>query len=200
MAKTTPETEIQVIQRLINNDAVAFRALYEQYQGKLFLFAFSLIKSKIEAEEIVQEVFIRIWEKRNTLNPDKSFKAYLLTITKNLVFDKLKKAARDRALQEKIYKNIQQLEKIGANELLEKELQRLHQQAIERLSPRKKTIFLMSREEELTYEQIAQKLGISVHTVRNQMTDSLTTIREFLSNHPDIACLIIASLSSLKNI
>lgn len=190
-----PDIEKELLNQLLNGDVWAFREIYESYQGKVFLFALRLTKTKVDAEEVVQEVFVKLWEKRSGIQIEKNFNAYILTITRNLVLDKLKKAARDKKIQQKIYHNMQELQKVNANALIEKEIARLHRQAVDRLSPRKKAIYMLSREEELTYEEIAQKLGISVNTVRNQMSDALHSIREFLSQHPDLACVFIASLT-----
>lgn len=190
--------DIDLLHQMVQDDAKAFREIYERYQEKVYLFAFRLTKSGTEAEEVVQEVFVKLWEKRSGIKIEKNFKAYILTITRNLIFDRLKKAARDKDIRQRIYRNMEQLQNAGVNQLIEKELDRLHMQAVERLSPRKKTVYLLSREEEMTYEQIAEKLGISVHTVRNQMADSLNSIREFISRHPDISCILLASWLGAK--
>ncbi|MDE3214356.1 MAG: RNA polymerase sigma-70 factor [Bacteroidota bacterium] len=190
--------ELELLEQLIKGDAESFRQIYEFYQGRVFLFAFRLTKSKSEAEEVVQEVFVKLWERREKIKIEKNFNAYLLTITKNLVIDNLKKASRDRNLQAKIYKNIQSLQDHSVDELIKKELERLQRQAIAKLSPRMRQVFLLSREEELTYEEIANRLGVSRNTVRNQVSEALKTIREFLADHPDIACVIVASMVSAK--
>lgn len=193
MAYSLPD-ELELVQQLIAGDADSFRKIYECYQGKVFLFALRLTKSKSAAEEAVQEVFVRIWEKREKIKIEKSFNAYILTITKNLILDGLKKAAHDKTIQQKIYQNIQALQNSSVDQLIEKELARLHQQAVDRLSPQKKIVFLLSREEELSYEEIAERLGVSKNTVRNQMSDALKSIREYLTNHPDIACVLLACM------
>ncbi len=190
--------ELELLQQLIKGDAESFRQIYEFYQGRVFLFAFRLTKSKSEAEEVVQEVFVKLWERREKIRIEKNFNAYLLTITKNLVIDNLKKASRDRNLQAKIYRNIQSLQDHSVDELIKKELERLQRQAIAKLSPRMRQVFLLSREEELTYEEIANRLGVSRNTVRNQVSEALKTIREFLADHPDIACVIVASMVTAK--
>jgi RNA polymerase sigma-70 factor (ECF subfamily) len=84
----------------------------------------------------------------------------------------------------------------SVDELIAKEIARLHDQAIGLLTPHQKIIFQLSREEELTYEQIAEQLGISKNTVRNQMTSALRTIREYLTDHPDIGILVLAFVLS----
>ena len=190
--------EIELLQQLIAGDAESFRKIYEYYQGKIFLLALRLTKSKSEAEEIVQKVFVRLWEKRENIKIERNFNAYILTITKNLVVDGLKKAAYDKTIQQKIYQNMQALQNTTVDLLIEKELTRLHQQAVDQLSPQKKIVFRLSREEELSYEEIAEKLGVSKNTVRNQMSDSLKSIREYLVGHPDIAFILLAAIYVTK--
>jgi RNA polymerase sigma-70 factor (ECF subfamily) len=192
--KTIFPDELKLLKQLVAGDAESFREIYEHYQGKIFLFALRLTKSKSEAEEVIQEVFVRLWEKRENIKVEKNFNAYILTITKNLILDRLKKAAYDKTIQQNIYQNMQALQNTTVDILIEKELTWLHQQAIERLSPQRKIVFRLSREEELSYEEIAEKLGISKNTVRNQMSDSLKSIREYIAGHPDIALILLAAM------
>lgn len=197
---SSPLSELQLLHQIVEGDASAFREIYERYQGKVFLFALRLVKSKAEAEELVQEVFVRIWEKRLSIRIEKNFNAYILTITRNLILDRFKKAARDKSIQQKIYQNMEAFQNASVDQLIQKELERLHQQAVDRLSPKRKIVYLLSREEELSYEEIANKLGISKSTVSNQISESLKSIREFLSKHPDIACILLAALQCVDKI
>lgn len=190
--------EMELLKQLITGDAESFKKLYEYYQRKIFLFALRLTKSNSEAEEIVQAVFVRLWEKREQIKIEKNFNAYILTITKNLVLDGMKKAAYHKVIQQKIYQNMQELRNTSADQLIEKELAMLHQQAVDRLSPQKRIVFMLSREEELSYEEIAEKLGVSKNTVRNQMSDSLKSIREYLAGHPGIVFILLATVHVLK--
>ena len=186
--------EMELLQQLIEGNAESFRKIYQFYQGRIFLFALRLTKSKSQAEEIVQEVFVKLWEKREKIKIEKNFNGYILAITKNLILDGLKKSAHDRTLLQKIHNNMRALQNNSVDQLIEKELMRLHQQAVDRLSPQTKIVFMLSREEELTYDEIAERLGVSRNTVRNQMSDALKSIREYLSDHPDIACIILAAM------
>ena len=73
--------ELELLRQLIAGDAESFRKIYECYQGKIFLFALRLTKSKSEAEEVVQEIFVRLWEKRENIKVEKNFNSYILSIT-----------------------------------------------------------------------------------------------------------------------
>jgi len=186
--------ETEILQQMIAGDAAAFREIYEAYQGRICFFAYRLTKTKAAAEEIVQEVFIKLWERRDQIDIEKNFSAFITRMTRNLILDGLKRAALDKKMQQKIYANMQALRSNTAEELIQKELDRLHRQAIDNLSPQKKNVYVLSREEELSYEQIAERLGISRNTVRNIMASALQSIREELSNHPDLACMVVAIL------
>lgn len=193
MASQSPR-HTTLLQRLVQGDETAFRELYEDYQGRVFLFAYRYVKSKEAAEELVQEVFVRLWEKREQIKIEKNFTGYLFRVTRNLVIDGLKRAALDKKVQHRMYLNMQVLKNPIADELLNKELERLHQQALLALTGQRRTVYLLSREEELSYTEIAKKLGISQNTVRNHIVSALQTIREHISNHPDLGAVIASWL------
>src|SRR5437762_2311546 len=94
--------ETELLHQLIKGDEKAFAGIYEFYQGRIFLFAFRLTKSKTEAEEIVQEVFVKLWMKRENIDLEKNFASYIIRITKNLILDRLKKAALDKTIQQRL--------------------------------------------------------------------------------------------------
>ncbi|HET6994978.1 MAG TPA: sigma-70 family RNA polymerase sigma factor, partial [Chitinophagaceae bacterium] len=128
-----------------------------------------------------------------------SLNGWLLQVTKNFILDGLKKTANDRKLQDKLLERMNAFREHGMNSVIEKELERIRQGALDSLTPQQKIIFTLSREEELSYEQIAERLGLSKNTVRNQMTAALRTIREYLSDHPDIAFILLLLLSGENN-
>jgi RNA polymerase sigma factor (sigma-70 family) len=94
--------ERTLVINLIAGDERAFRAIFDRYRDCLYGYCLKFTKSKEAAEEIVQDVFVKVWETRSNLNPDLSFKAYLYQITKNLAFNFLKKAAGESSFKKKI--------------------------------------------------------------------------------------------------
>lgn len=184
--------EYELVRMLIEGDATAFAELYESYKDKVFAFAFTLTKSGATAEEVVQEVFIKLWQKRGQIDTGPSFNAYLKKITYHQVIDFFRKTKREHALQEKLQENMEALQQMHPDELIGKQLQKVYQQAIEQLPAQKKKIYLLSREQELSYEEIAQQTGLSKNTVRNHMTEAIRQIRAYVTDHGDIALLMIA--------
>jgi RNA polymerase sigma-70 factor (family 1) len=194
-----PSIESRLLHQLMEGDAQAFKEIYSTYQRKIFSFAFYLTKSKDVAEEIVQEVFIKLWEKRQNLREDTLLLPFLKKVTQNHVLDTFRKANSDKQLQKKIFDNLASLHQVDADVLMEKQLEKVYLQAIEKLPPQKKIIYLLHRDEELTYEEIATKLGLSKNTVRNHMTEAIHSIRDHVRNNVDLACLVIAMCIAESN-
>jgi RNA polymerase sigma-70 factor (ECF subfamily) len=182
--------EKKLIEEMISGDEKAFRKLFEIYKDDIFFYSRSLLNHNEYAEDIVQEVFIKVWLHRHTINPDLSFKSYIFTIARNLVFNFLNKASNDVKLREEIfYKREESVNTIEAK-LLEDVYNDLKKDAIDRLSPKRKRIFEMSRNEEMSYKMISKELGVSISTVKSQMSKSLASIREFISKKSDISLLL----------
>jgi RNA polymerase sigma-70 factor (ECF subfamily) len=186
--------ELVLLRQMIEGDTLAFRKIYEFYRGRIFAFAYVHAKSKDMAEEAVQEVFIRLWEKRDQIKTDQSLENYIKVSVRNQVVNLLKKASLDQSLQNKIRASIEALRNDPPDLLLEKELARLHQLAIQSLSPQQQQVYRLSREEELTYDEIAARLGISRNTVKSHMKEAIKTLRTRIGGHTDLACLILAMI------
>ncbi|MDB4583459.1 RNA polymerase sigma-70 factor [Draconibacterium sp.] len=185
MKNNKSNTELVIL--LKKGDRVAFYIIYERYCKRLFGFVLRYIKVEADAEGIVQEVFIKIWESRNKLDAYTSFESFLFTITYNSTISLLRKRANEQKYLEQL-KSIQQIQK--APELMDEiqlnELNEQIQTSLEELTPRQKEIFQLSREEGLTHEEIAKKLDISLNTVKKHMANSLS----FLKNRIDKSLII----------
>jgi RNA polymerase sigma-70 factor (family 1) len=186
-------SENELIQQLIKGDAAAFTEVYEVYKDSVFAFAYSLTKSRETAEEVVQNVFLKLWEKREQLKIDHSFLAFVKKVTYNQVIDFFRKVKTDKALQQKIYLKIESIRSGSEEYLLGKELEKLYRQAIETLPAQQKKIYLLSRESDLTYEEIANLLNLSRNTVRNHLAEAVKAIRCYVSYHSDLAVFILAT-------
>lgn len=183
----------RLVEQLKRGDAAAFDALFEEYGQKLYGFAFRYLKSEHETEELVQEVFVRIWENRKFLKTEYSFKSYLFTIALNHIrkfFNK--KAISLRYITEAKGGNLDldnsTVESIDYASILE-QIDRI----VEKLPERKKLIFLKSRKEGKSSKEIAEELQITVGTVDNQVSDALRIIRDALKDE-NLAILLFLAL------
>ncbi|NML20717.1 RNA polymerase sigma-70 factor [Pseudoflavitalea sp. G-6-1-2] len=186
MVKEASYNDAQLLQQLAEGNATAFQVIYERFQQSVFSFAFYLTKSKDLSEEVVQEVFTRVWEKRASLPEQTLLLPYIKKMTQNLVLDIFRKAGREQAFQQLLYNAMSTALNEPADALHEKELRRIYRNAIALLPPQKKIIFTLSRDHHLSYEQIAAKLQLSPNTVRNHMTEAIRSVRNHVEKHSTV--------------
>jgi RNA polymerase sigma-70 factor (ECF subfamily) len=150
------------------------------------------IKVEADAEDIVQEVFIKLWESRNKLDAYTSFESFLFTITYNTTISLLRKRANEQKYLDHL-KSIQQVQKAPdlIDEIQLNELNEQIQSLLEELTPRQKEIFRLSREEGFSHDEIAKKLDISLNTVKKHMSNSLCFLKSRIDNSLAINVLFI---------
>ena len=190
MTKPNKISDYILVENIKANDESSFRVLFDRYQKDVYGYARSLVKIEAQAEEIVQDVFLKVWINKHLLDPRQSFKAFIFTITRNLSFNFLKKAANDRELVSKVFYESQKSCKPSDYHLHEDEYEKLGLRAINSLPPRCRLIYTMSRNQGKSYKEISNELDISINTVKNQMNKALGNIRGFLSLHGDIVFLL----------
>jgi RNA polymerase sigma-70 factor (ECF subfamily) len=160
------------------DDQVAFYNLYERYCRRLYGFVFRYIKQKEDAEEIVQEVFVKIWESRNKIDAYSSLESFLFTIAYNITISLLRKRTREKKYLEHL-QSLQHLDDLPdlIDEIHFNELNDRVQVLLNELTPRQKEIYQLSREEGLSHDEIAKKLDISVNTVKKHMANTLAFLK-----------------------
>jgi RNA polymerase sigma-70 factor (ECF subfamily) len=185
--------EIDVFERLKKGDVLAFDAVYAKYCRRLFGFVLKYVKQKDDAEEIVQEVFVKIWESRHKIDVFSSFDSFLFTIAYNSTISLLRKRVTEKKYVDFLIS--QQQEYIVNDSSVEIQFNELNdkvQLLLNELTPRQKEIFQLSRVEGLTHEEIAKKLNISANTVKNHMVTVLSFLRKSLDNNLLINLLFIS--------
>jgi len=192
----TPATynEQSVILRLQKGDSDAFRELYNQYHQPLYHYVLRFVKSPALAEDVLQDVFLKIWEIRSRIDPELSFKAYLYRISRNSVFKLLKKIAVDENLRTQVLKQFSQSVADADLKILWQQYEALLQAAINRLPPQRRKVFKLCREEGKSYEQVAEELGISRNTVKEHMVLAMKLIREHIDQYGDTSTYFILLL------
>ncbi len=165
----------ELVQRLREGSEDAFRRIYERYGTKLFYFARSLNVQVEDAQEIVQETFIKLWEYRHQADPALSLNAYLFTIARNLIYNQVKKwAVRQRYLAGMLQGEV------PTGNIQDRELHVLIDQAMAEMPDKQRAVFRMSRFEGVPNQQIADELGISKSTVENHINKALKYLRRRL--------------------
>ncbi|HLT07780.1 MAG TPA: RNA polymerase sigma-70 factor [Cyclobacteriaceae bacterium] len=167
---------------LKQGNAQAFESIYLKYADKIFRVSRSFYLEKEEAKEVVQDVFLTLWEKRHLINEDLSLNAFLLTIAKNKIINlQKKKAAELKRHGAYIERNTSVIS--AEDDYLFRELESLTLKFLDSLPDRRRQIFLMSRKEGLKNTEIAQGLNISLRTVENNIYQAEKEIRAYLKEH-----------------
>lgn len=176
---------IDLIKKVKSGSYEDFTRLYFNYADLLYGFVLNLTKSPVDAEDILQETFLKIWQTRENISLETSFKSYLYTIARNLIIDSFRKKINSVAfevyIQSDIYQNYSENnieDEIYFDEFLEN-----FNEAKKKLSSRQLEIFELSRERGYSIKDIAEKLSISEKTVKNQLTFALKILRSELSFH-----------------
>jgi RNA polymerase sigma-70 factor (ECF subfamily) len=169
--------DIELIERLQKGDVEAFDQIYEKYSGKLYAFGLKYLKSTAEAEELVQSVFLKLWENYRSLKKELSLKLYLFTIAYNDICKFFRKRnCQQRFITNFLYENSQSSSKIEDSIDYQSVLDQLNK-IINKLPERQKTIFLKSRQEGKSSKEIAGELSLSSGTIDNYISESLKFIR-----------------------
>jgi RNA polymerase sigma-70 factor (ECF subfamily) len=176
------EEECKWVIALLSGDVKAFSALYDRYHTLLYGFALRLSKNSAEAEDLVQNVFVAVWESRESIDVEKSFRSYLFSIARNRFYDMLRhKLAENRYTQYVLQQHTHCPEPGCIEQHLEEyEFDVMLNALLDHLPERRRQIFKMSRETQLSYRQIAQKLHITENTVDTQIRNVLNFLRKKL--------------------
>ena len=179
--KTLPLTnENELLARVTEGDERAFGTIFHHYRRKIYAYAFHLSGDAAQADELVQETFLKVWLHRDKIPHVLRFDNWLFTIARNQVFDMLKKMARDAEFRRQVAGLLDPEANPVEDQLLSRENElRLHQ-ALEKLPPRQRLVFTLSRHQGMKHEEIADHLQISRHTVKTHLVQALKTLRSTL--------------------
>lgn len=170
--------EFHILQRLCEGDMSAMETLYIRHAPQVKSFVSAIIKDSEETDDIVQDIFLKIWEERSTVSHAKSFKSYLFTMTRNTVYNRLK--------HKKVVTKFAGAEsrKTGQDEIedriITKDLLQHVNAEMDKLTEQQKIIYELKRNSDMTYKEIADKLGISPKTVQYHMNNILSKLKKIL--------------------
>lgn len=169
-----------LVQSLRQGNIAAFETIFHLLERKLHYVIFSYTKSEYVSEEIVQEVFIKIWEKREELDPSRSFIAFIFTMAKNHAFNYMRDALRRKLIREELWVNITVQYEQVENQYLLKEYREIVEKIVAGLPARKQSVYNLSKKEGKTHAEIAEILGMSVKRVKNHLWETSEIIKKEL--------------------
>lgn len=186
--------ERELIRLLTAGDEYAFEQLYRIYSVPVLKKLVSLVKDEEIAKELLQDIFLKVWQKRGELDASLSFRGFLFRIAENKVIDVLRRAACDR----KLLAHITRIATAGENStetfVQFREVNEALQRAISSLPPQRKKVFVLCKLEGKTYEEVAQLLGISPGTVNDHVVKATRTIKHNVAGN-DLAVLLLTTLA-----
>lgn len=185
----------ELLPRIAVGDEQAFKSLFDLYKGRVMVYALKLSKNRYVAEEILQEIFLKLWTNRIQLPEVQNIGTYIFVMVKNRTLDHLRKIANESRLFNEVWHTISEEQELSG--LLDvKDSMRLIEKAVGQLSPQKQKIFYLSRSEGLSHRQIAEKCSLSESTVKNHLVETLRHIRLFLQQHnATLALLVLISFT-----
>lgn len=176
---TYPYPENELFRRIAAGDTDAFTLIFKQYSTELAPFVTRLTGSPELAKEVMQDIFLKLWLQRERLTTVKQPRAWIVRLASNTAVDYLRKQAADGRLLKTLEQQTAWVETPDMT-YAGREAARQLEQAIEHLTPAQQRVYRMSREQHLSIQEIAQELGVSPNTVKNQLVDALKTIRKHL--------------------
>lgn len=177
----------QLVKKIREGDRAAFKTLYQRYHEQLYFLAKRYLKDQYLAEDAVQDIFIKLWNKRAKLKSS-SATAYLFTMMKNHLIDTIRKQETNTKAKKEFKKLSQHLPRKGitSEKIIYDEYRTIVKRALDNLSPEKRKVFEMKNFEGLSNSEVAKKKNVSVNTVKTQFYLSTKYVRNYLKKHADL--------------
>jgi len=177
--------DAELVVKLVADDVSAFDALYWKYHQAVYRNIFKFIKEPIATEDILQEVFARLWEKRKDINAGQSVAGWLFVISFNLSVDYTRKKLREHTFHRELYNLSIETSNWEDNPNAYEEQYRLLEDALSQLSPKKQKIVTLCKLEGKTYDEVAEELKISRNTVKEHLSIAMSRINEYIQKNKE---------------
>lgn len=185
--------EKELLVQLREGSAQAFDYFYHQYSLRIYRKLLKMVRVDVIAEELLQDAFVKIWDKRHQIDPDLSFKSYLFIIAQNLVYDLYRKVTREERLQELIKSANSELYMHVEEGVFLKETSEILNQAINSLPSQQKLVFTLCKLEGKSYEDASATLGISTSTINSHIVKATKSIKGYMFREQNAAFLLAMS-------
>lgn len=187
-----PYNEKALLQLVAEGDELAFTQLFNQYWNTVYAQSLAYLKSVTLAQDVVQEVFLKLWHKRASLPAVERIDSFIFITARNEIINQLRKQLPSANAEEQLPDSPEKVMRPD-QELAHRQQHALLARAIEELPPQRKLVFTLNRYDGLSYEEIAQQLGISRETVKGHMVKALAFVRTYLTTHGDLLLLLLLS-------
>jgi RNA polymerase sigma-70 factor (family 1) len=190
--------EHEIIHEVAKGNEKAFRELFNHYWDFIYSTAYMLTKSSLLSEEIVQDVFLKVWLKKEHLPSIKKFDSFLFIVARNHIYNVLRKKTLDQNFVEHLEQYFLEISELPHDIISLKETNQIIEKAIKNLPDQQKKVFTFSRYHGFNYSKIAEEMGISKLTVKSHMTKALRFIKNYLEKYSEslllIKCLVTINI------
>ncbi|WP_256006770.1 RNA polymerase sigma factor [Pedobacter deserti] len=183
--------EAELLARIAEGDQRAFEIIYDRYHARIYQFAIAYLRNEMDSEEIVQEIFLKLWMRDGRSSPIENLPAYFQILTRNHSLNALRRKARINSTDLEASVNWIEDDLDTEHHILLNDTRRVLNQAIELLPPQQRIVYQLCHVQGLKYEDVAKQLNISPGTVHSHVKSALKFLREYLRSHTDIAVLLI---------
>jgi RNA polymerase sigma-70 factor (family 1) len=192
--------ERALLYQVADGDEKAFTRLFERYSDVTYGFAIVYTKTAESAEEVVQEIFLKLWLKREKLRDIQSFPDHLFIITRNHIIDFLRKNLREKKYQQQLVRHFKEVSFTPEQQLIFKESGEIIEKAVAMLPPQQQVIYRLRRNEDMPLDEIAFTMNLSRLTVRNHLNKALGTIRAYLQAHSRELVSLLLLLTAMERL
>jgi len=185
-----PDEEKSLLARITLGDETSFRIVFDRHRKHIYSYALKIVKSEIFAEEILHDVFMKIWHHENAAEID-HLEHYLKTITRNITFNVLRRIKLEVRVNHELSYSWAETHNETEEAIIGNEASKLLNEGIDLLPPQQKLVYILCRDEGLKYAQVAERLSISPLTVKTHMQQALRFLRNYVSKHSDLSMFVI---------
>lgn len=195
MNRKTNFDQQEALKSLAEGDELIFAQIFERYHPKVYRLGYDFFHNRELAQELVQDVFIKVWERRTEFADVRTLEAFIHTMAKNMALNVLKSRSRE-VLNAYTYSLLQERsENSTENIVLNREFEQVIKDAVESLSPQQRRVYELSREQGLSHSDIAEQLKISDSTVNNLMTKAVGKLRKNIEPYSGLISFFIAAIA-----
>lgn len=189
MTQQKKRDDADLAHRIKFGNKEAYQELFERYAPKIYHFSLAYLKNDADAEELVQDVFLKVWEKREILDTAQNIKAYIFKIAINTIYDFIRRKNIEKAFNDFAKENYEINSNSTWNTIVFDEMQATLKELVSQMPEQRRKVYQLSKEKGLSNDEIAQKLELSKRTVENQLYRAVAFLKAQLKNDSVLALL-----------
>lgn len=191
MSHKLPENENVLLAKVASGDTHAFAIIYNTYRKRVYTIALQYLHTEMQAEDAVQEIFLKLWRLEDNLTTIRNLEAYLLQLTKHKCLNMMRRQNLENLHIEPLHEGFEYADSNTEDQILLNDTRKIVNEGIAMLPPKQKLVYQLCRMQDLKYEKVGEKLNISPETVRSHLKLALKSLRAHVSMHTDLTILFI---------